>query len=149
MSVAGVVSGHPRQADDAVAVDVDQASGLSDAAALTEVLKDGAGLLLGEVGVEQRRALARGGAGFAGRAGEPSDVTVLAGAGADGEVSGVAWAGGGAIGILAAVAREVIHGTEAPGRLGRVGLRSWQSDTSDMTTPVPRLVFNSSEPRPC
>jgi hypothetical protein len=66
VSVAGVSSGDLRQAGDGVAVDVDQASGLSDAAALGEVLEHGAGLLVGQVGMEQGRALALGEAIFAG-----------------------------------------------------------------------------------
>jgi hypothetical protein len=68
MSVAGVWSGQLRQADDRVGVNADEASGLSDAAAFAEVLEDGAGLLLGHVGVEQGRALALGEAVFAGLA---------------------------------------------------------------------------------
>ena len=52
MSVVGVLSGQSRQADDRIAVDLDQASGLSDAAALGEVLEDGASLLVGQMGVE-------------------------------------------------------------------------------------------------
>lgn len=126
MSVAGVLAGHLRQAGDGVAVDVDQAPGLSDAAALGEVLEDGAGLLLGQVGLEQGRALALGEAVFAGLAVEQADVVVLAVAAADGEVCGVAPAVEGAIGILATEAREVVHGMEAPGRPGRDGFRGWE-----------------------
>jgi hypothetical protein len=107
-------------------VDVDQASGLPDAAAFAEVWEDGAGLLLGEVGVEQRRSLALGEAVFAGLAAEQADVVLLAVAGADGEVSGVASAVGAAIGILAAGAREIVHGTEAPRRVGHDGIRDWE-----------------------
>ena len=100
-----VGAGPLRQAGDGVAVDVDQAPGLSDATALGEVLEDGAGLLLREVGVEQRRALTLGEAVSAGLAVEQADVVVHAVAGADGEVPGVALAVGGAIGILATEAR--------------------------------------------
>ena len=126
MSVVGMSAGQFRQSDDRIGVDVDQASGLSDAAALAEVLEDGAGLLLGQVGVEQGRALALGEAVFAGLAVEQADVVVLAVTGADGEVCGVASAVGGAIGILAAEAREIVHGTGAPRRVGRDGIRSWE-----------------------
>jgi hypothetical protein len=49
MSVAGMLSDHLRQADDRIAVDLDQASGLSDATALGEVLEHGAGFRFGEV----------------------------------------------------------------------------------------------------
>jgi hypothetical protein len=47
-----MLPGQLRQADDRIGVDVDQASGLPDAAALGEVLEDGARLRVGEVGVE-------------------------------------------------------------------------------------------------
>ena len=125
MSVAGVLSGQFRQADDRIGVDVDQASGLPDAAALGEVLEDGAGLLLGQMGVEQGRALALGEAVFAGVAVEQADGIVLTVAGADREISGVASSEEGAIGILAAEAREIVHGTAAPCRVGRDGIRNW------------------------
>jgi hypothetical protein len=148
MSVVGVFASPLRQAGDRVTVDVDQTSGLSDATALGEVLEHGAGLFRREVGVEQRRALALGEAVFADLAVEQSDVMVLAVVGADGEVSDVASAVGGAIGVLATEAREVVHSTGAPRWLGRVGLRNWKSDASGITTPVPCPVFNSSEPRP-
>jgi hypothetical protein len=148
MSVAGVFPGDLRPADDGVAVDVDQASGRSDAAARAAVLEHGAGLLLGEVGREQGRALAFGEAVIAGLAVEQPEVIVLAVACADGEVSGIALAKEGAIGLLAAEAREVVPGTAAPRRPGRVGLRVGESDASGITTPVPRPVFHSSETRP-
>ena len=83
MSVAGVLPGQFRQADDRITVDVDEASGLPDAAALGEVLEHGAGLLLGQVGVEQRRALTLGEAILADVAVEQSDVAGLAVACAD------------------------------------------------------------------
>jgi hypothetical protein len=118
MSVVGVLTGRFRQADDGIAVDVDEAPGLSDAAALGEVLEHGAGLRLGQVGVEQGRALALGGAVLAGVAVEQPDLVVLAVAGADGEVCGVASAVERAIGILAAEAREVVHGWKTPGEPG-------------------------------
>ena len=123
MSVAGVSSGQFRQADDGIAVDVEEASGLSDAAAFGEVLEYGAGLLLGQVGVEKRRALALGEAILAGVAVEQPDVVLFAVAAAYGEVSGVASAVKGAMGILAAEACEVVHGWKTPGAPGRVGIR--------------------------
>lgn len=116
-------SDHLRQADDGIAVDVDQAPGLSDAAALGEVLAHGAGLLLGQVGVEQRRALALGKAVLAGVTIEQPDVVLLAVAVADGEVFGVTLAVEAASGILAAEASEVVHGLKTPGGPGRVGIR--------------------------
>ena len=91
-------------------MDADQASGLADAAALVEVLEHGEGLLLGEMAVEQGRALALGEAGLAGVAVEQADVVLLAVAVADREVAGVASAVEGAVGVLAAEASEVVHG---------------------------------------
>jgi hypothetical protein len=114
---------HSCQADDGIAVDLDQASGLPDAAALGEVLEHRAGLLLGQVGVEQRRALALGEARLAGVAVEQPDVVLFAVAAAYGEVSGVASAVKGAMGILAAEACEVVHGWKTPGEPGQVGIR--------------------------
>ena len=102
-----------------------QASGLSDAAAFGEVLEHRAGLLFGQVSLEQGRALARGEAVFAGLTVEQADGVVPARASADREVSGVALAVEGAIGFLATEARKVIHGVETPGRWGRDGVRSW------------------------
>jgi hypothetical protein len=97
-------------------MDVDEPPGLADAAALGEVLEDGAGLLLGEVAVEQGRALTLGEAALAGVAVEQADVVVLAVAGADREVARGASAVERAIGYLAAEAVEVVHGIVAPGR---------------------------------
>jgi len=78
------------QSSDGVGIDADQAPGGSDAAALVEVLEHGEGLLLGEMAVEQGRALALGEAVFAGLAVEQPDVVLLTVAGADGEVAGIA-----------------------------------------------------------
>jgi hypothetical protein len=110
MSVAGMLSDPLGQADDRIAVDPDQAFGLSDAAALGEVLQHRAHFLSGEVGVEQGRALALGEAVFAGVAVEQADVVAFAVAVANREVSRIALAEAGAIGILAAEASEVVHG---------------------------------------
>jgi hypothetical protein len=107
---------HPRQPDDGVAMDADQTLGLSDAAALAEVLEHGVGLVLGPVGMGQGRAPAFGEAVFAGVAGEEPDVVTLAVVGADGEIPGVASAVEGAVGSLAAEAREVVQGAESPRR---------------------------------
>jgi len=98
------------QADDRIAVDPDQAFGLSDAAALGEVLEHGAGLRFGQVRVEQRCALALGEAILADVAVEQPDVVLLAVAGANREVSRAALAEEGAIRFLAAEACEVVHG---------------------------------------
>ena len=97
------------EADDGIAMDADEASGLSNAVALGEMMKHSSGLLVGHAAIEQRGALALREAGLAGVAIEQSDVVVLAVASADGEVSGAASPVGGTVGILAAEAREIIH----------------------------------------
>ena len=97
------------QPSDGVGVDADQASGGADAAALVEVLEHGEGLLLGEMAVEQGRALALGEARLARLAVEQSDVALLAVAGADREIAGVTGAVEGALRVLTAEAREVVH----------------------------------------
>ena len=104
-----MLSGVAGQSDDGVAMDPDEASGRPDAAALVEVVQDSQGLVWGQMGVEQGRALAFGEAVLAGLAVEEPDVVLLAVAGADGEVSGVASAIEVAAGILAAEACEVVH----------------------------------------
>jgi hypothetical protein len=96
--------------------EVAEAPGGSDAAALVEVLEHGEGLLLGEMAMEQGRALALGEAVFAGVAVEQSDVVEFAVAGADREVAGVAPRVEGAVGVLAAEAFEVVHAKERSGQ---------------------------------
>jgi hypothetical protein len=109
MSVVGVIAGGFRQSDDGIAMDPDEAFGLTDAVALGEVLEHGARLLVGESAIEQRRALALGEAGLAGVTVEQTDMIPLAVAGADGEVAGPSSAVEGAIGILATEAGEIVH----------------------------------------
>ena len=99
-------------------MDTDEASGGADAAALVEVLEDGVGLVVGQMAVEQRRALAFGEAVLAPPAIQQSDVVLFAIAGADGEVSGVSDAVGGAVRVLAAEAREVVHVGDRSGSRG-------------------------------
>jgi len=110
-------------------VDVDEASGLPDAAALGEVLEEGAGLLLGQVGVEQGRTVARGEAVFAGLAVKQPDVVVRAVAGAEREICGVAsaedalqyvMAGASLVGVGTAAMRD----PRAPERIV-AGLERW------------------------
>jgi hypothetical protein len=104
-----MLSSDAGQSADSVRIDADEASGLSNAAALGEVLKHGEDLLLGEMAVEQGRPLALGEAVLAGVTVEESDVVPLAVAGADREIAGVAAGVEGAVGVLAAEAREVVH----------------------------------------
>jgi hypothetical protein len=109
MSVVGVITGGSGRSDDGVAMDPDEAFGLADAIALGEVMEHGAGLLVGEPAIEQRRALALGEAGLAGVAIEQTDVIPLAVAGAHREVTGPSSAVEGAVGILATEAGEIVH----------------------------------------
>ena len=97
------------QASDGVGIDADQASGGANATALVEVLEHGEGLFFGEMAVEQGRALALGEAVLAGLAVEKSDVALIAVAGTDREIAGVTSAVEGALGVLTAEAREVVH----------------------------------------
>jgi hypothetical protein len=112
VSVVGAGAGGAGHPDDGIAMDADEPPGLADAAALVEVGEHGAGRLVGEPAVEQGRALALGEAGLAGVAVEQADVVVLAVAVADRQVAGAAAAVGGAVGVLAAKAGEVVHGSE-------------------------------------
>jgi hypothetical protein len=109
MSVVSMLSGPASQPGDGIGVDADEPPGLSDAVSLSQVVQHGAGLVLGQVAVEQGRALAFGEAVLAGVAVEQPDVVEFAVAGADREVASVALAVEGAIRILAAEACEVVH----------------------------------------
>jgi hypothetical protein len=119
MSVVGVLSGGAGQSNDGVGLDADEATGLSDAVALGQMVEDGDGRLLGESAAVQGRALALGGAGAAGVAVELAILLGLAVVAADREVAGVALTVKFAVGILAAEAREVVHGGDEPGRPGQ------------------------------
>jgi len=127
-----MIAGGAGQPDDGIAMDADEAAGLSDAVALGEVLEDGCGLLIGQPAVEQRGALALGEAGLAGLAVEQPDVVVLAVAVADGEVAGVASPVGRAVGILAAEAREIVHKELASRHAGSVGVQGFGSEVLDV-----------------
>jgi hypothetical protein len=104
-----MVAGGSGQADDGVAMDADEAFGLTDAVALGEVLEHGAGLLVGESAIEQRGPFALGEAGLAGLTVEQADVILPAVAAADGEVTGPSSSLEGAVRILAAEAGEIVH----------------------------------------
>jgi hypothetical protein len=143
-----MASGQAGQADDGIPVDADQASGGPDSAVLGQVVEHGEGLVLGQMGVEEGRALALGEARLAGLAVKQADVIVLAVAGADGEVCGVASAVEWTIGVLTAEACEIVHGIGSPGRAGRVGIVSWSRDASGVTTLIPHPVFSSFRTRP-
>jgi hypothetical protein len=137
MSVVGVLSGPAGQAGDGVAVDADEATGLPGAVALGEVVQHRAGLALGEVRAEQRSALALGEAIPAGLAVEEANVVVLAEVAADGEVAGVAVPVECAVGVLAAEASEVVHGSERTGLCPGVVTRRWNGSLSIVLRPPP------------
>jgi hypothetical protein len=73
-----MLSGDAGQPSDGVGINADQASGGADATALVEVPEHGESLLLGEMAVEQGRALALGEAISARLTVEQSDVVLLA-----------------------------------------------------------------------
>jgi hypothetical protein len=106
----GVVAGLAGVSCHRIAVDPHEPLGLADAAALGDVFQHGRGLLLCQVGMEQRCALAFGEPVAAGTASEEADRVVLAVAAADGEVFSAPDAMMGATGIQAAEAGEVVHG---------------------------------------
>jgi hypothetical protein len=98
----GVVAGLAGIAGHGIAVDPHQPFGLANAAPLGDVFEEGRGLVLGQMGTEQRGALAFGGAIAAGAASEEADRGVLAVAAGDGEVFTAPDAMIGASGIQAA-----------------------------------------------
>src|SRR5262249_55184879 len=125
-----MLSGDAGQSDDGVGIDADQASCGPDATTLVEVLEDGEGLLLRQMAVEQGRALALGEAVFAGAAVEQADVVLFAVAGADREIAGVAAGVEGAVGVLAAEAREVVHAGNRSGQKGSDEVREYKPDVA-------------------
>jgi hypothetical protein len=132
VSIVGVIAGGASQPDDGIAMGADQAAGLADAVAFGEVLEDGLGLVVGQAAVEQRGPLALGEAGLAGLAVEEADVVALAVAGADREVAGAAAREQGAFGILAAEAREVVHGDAASRQAGWVEIQGIDEEVLDI-----------------
>jgi hypothetical protein len=119
MSVVGMLSGGAGQSDDGIGLDADETSGLSDAVALSQVVEDGLGGLVGETAAVQGRALAFREAGATGVAIEEPESVLLAVAGADREVAGIASAVEGAVSVLATEAGEIVHGARGPGGPGR------------------------------
>ncbi len=105
-----MLAGGAGQSDDGIGLDADEASGLSDAVALGQVVEDGDGGFIGESAAVQGRALAFGEASAASMAVELAKLFVLAVAAADREIAGVAPAVERTVEILAAEAGEVVHG---------------------------------------
>jgi hypothetical protein len=137
MSVVGVLSGGAGESDDGVAMDADEAPGGADAATLVEVLKHGVGLLLGQMAAVERRAFAFGEAGAAAVAVELSELLVLAEVAADREVAGVTSAVERTVRILAAEAREVVHGVGWLGMPGRDETSGWKRKTAPILRRIP------------
>jgi hypothetical protein len=76
VEILGVLAGDHRQPYHGVLVDPDQAAGLADATALLEMLEDGKGFVLGELGAIQGCALAFGEALLAGTTGQDAALAV-------------------------------------------------------------------------
>jgi hypothetical protein len=106
---AGRVAGPQGVADDGVLIDTTEASGLADAAAVLEVLKDGEGLGVREARTEQGSAFAFGEAVLAGATGEQAALA-LAIAEADAEVPQATQTVVGTLGVLAAEQVQFVHG---------------------------------------
>jgi len=125
------------EAEDGVAVDAEEASGLADAVAFGQVVQDRDGGGLGQMAAVQRGALAFGEAGAAGVAVELSELLVLADSAADGEVAGVALAVERTFGLLATETGEVVHGRMEPGE-GRDAIEGWESRASLILRRIPQ-----------
>jgi hypothetical protein len=150
MSVVGMSSDHAGQASDGVGIDADQTPGAADTTALIEVLEDGEGLRFGEVAVEQGRALALGEAVLARLAVEQSDVVLLAVAGADREITGITGAVQGALRVLTAEAREVVHAGDGSEQRRADEVRRDEPDVAHILrcSPVQCSVFSNPQARP-
>ena len=133
----GVLPGDAGESDDGVSMDADESPGGADAAALVEVLKHGVGLFLRQMAAVERRAFTFGGAGAAAVAVELSDLLVLAEAAADREVSGAAPAVERTVRILAAEAREVVHGVGWLGMPGRDETSGWKRKNAPILRRIP------------
>jgi len=129
--------GEAGQSDHGVGLDADEASGLSDAVALGQVVEDGDGGFIGEPATVQGCALALGEAGAAGVAVELAELLVLAVAAADREIAGVAPAVEPTVGIVAAEAGQVVHGVSGLGALGQNGITRWERSTSFILRRIP------------
>ena len=137
MSVVGMLSGGEGQSDDGVRLDADEATGLSDAVALGQMVEDGDGRFLGESAAVQGCALALGEASAAGVAVELAILLGLADSAADREIAGVASAVERTVGILAAEARKVVHGVGRPERPGQDKIRGSERMTSLILRRIP------------
>ena len=139
----GMPPGGAGQPDDGIRGDADEASRLSDAIVLGQVIEDGDGSFVGESAAVEGRALALGEAGAAGVAVKQPELFLLAIAAADREVAGVASAVERAIGVLAAEADQVVHGAGEPGGPGQDAIKGWERKMSHIPTSSPLPWFNS------
>jgi hypothetical protein len=109
VELLGVFASSQGVADHGVLSDAGEAAGLSDAAAFLEMGEHVQDLVVGESGVEEGCALAFGEAVLAGAASEHTSLLARPVAKGDAEVIRTALAIGGAVGVLAAEAAEVVH----------------------------------------
>jgi len=107
---AGMFTRGAALAADGIGMDLDQTRRLEDTTTLVDVFEDRANLVLGQVGAVQRGALALGETVATGAAIEQAKLPGLAESAGDGEVSRVAAAEVGTLGIQATESREVVHG---------------------------------------
>jgi hypothetical protein len=108
VELPGVLAGPQAVADDGVLVHADQASGLADADPFGDMAQDGHDFVRGELGAEQRGALALGEAGLAGLTAEQAALLGAVAHG-DGQVAVTAPAVVGAVRILAAEDAQVVR----------------------------------------
>jgi hypothetical protein len=106
----GVLPGDHGQADYGILVNPHQATGLTHATTLVQVLEDGQGFVLGPFGAIQGCAFALGEAVLAGAAGQDASVLVGAVAKAHAQVVTTTLAIVGTVEVLAAEVCEVVHG---------------------------------------
>src|SRR5215472_2097911 len=97
MELPGVVPGPAGEAEDGVAADAAEATGGAHAVALGQVLRDGQGLVLGQLRAEQGRARPLGEVGAAGGAAQATDVAGFAGPAVGADVAPALVAVGGAV----------------------------------------------------
>jgi hypothetical protein len=109
VDVLGLLTGYQGQAHHSVLVDTDQAAGLTDAAALLQMLEDRESFVVGKLTAVEGRAFAFGEAFLAGTAGEDPAFLLGTVAEADAEVVQATATVVGTLGILAAKGFQVVH----------------------------------------
>jgi hypothetical protein len=105
----GLLASKQTVANDCVFIDADQAGGLTDAAALGQVMQDGKDLMFGQAGIEEWGAFAFGEAVLAGAAVEQASLlrSIVS---ADSKVAVAAFAEVRAVRVKATENAEVVHG---------------------------------------